>query len=218
MDIERLLGSVVEGALAGRGKRRRGALRYLKTGKRSLLNTSTLLAAAGVAWGLYETWTQRQGAAPAPGPGQPVPAPVPPPAPQAAGPQVSPASPVPAAALRVLRLAVSAARADGRLGAAEEAQLLEHARAAGADGILLQELAATRALAEIVGGVTAPAEREALFKLAYSIVAADEGLTGGERIYLAQLAHQLGLDAATAARLEREAGADIEAAAREGGA
>jgi uncharacterized membrane protein YebE (DUF533 family) len=215
MDIERLLGSVVEGALTARGKRRRGALRYLKTGRKSLLNAGTLLAAAGVAWGLYETWAQRQGAAP--GPGQPVPPPVPPPLPEAVGPQAPSASPAPDAVLRLLRLAVSAARADGRLGAAEEARLLDHARAAGADGILLQELAATRTLAEIVGGVTAPAEREALFKLAYSIVAADEGVTGGERIYLAQLAHQLGLDAAAAARLEREIGADIEAAAHEGG-
>ena len=40
--------------------------------------------------------------------------------------------------------------------------------------------------------------------LAFTIVRADETVSGAERIYLAQLAHQLGLDAATAARLEQD--------------
>jgi uncharacterized membrane protein YebE (DUF533 family) len=42
-------------------------------------------------------------------------------------------------------------------------------------------------------------------------VRADEAVTGGERIYLAQLAHQLGLEAAVVARLETEAAARIDA-------
>jgi hypothetical protein len=37
-------------------------------------------------------------------------------------------------------------------------------------------------------------------------------VTGGERIYLAQLAHQLGIDVPTAARLESATAASIDAA------
>ena len=48
--------------------------------------------------------------------------------------------------------------------------------------------------------------------LAFAIVRADEGVSGAERIYLAQLAHALGLDAAAAAALERETAAAIDAA------
>jgi uncharacterized membrane protein YebE (DUF533 family) len=36
-------------------------------------------------------------------------------------------------------------------------------------------------------------------------------LTGGERIYLAQLAHHLGLEAETVARLETQAATHIDA-------
>ena len=39
-----------------------------------------------------------------------------------------------------------------------------------------------------------------LYILAFTIVRADENVSGAERIYLAQLAHQLGLDAATVRR------------------
>ena len=53
--------------------------------------------------------------------------------------------------------------------------------------------------------------RHNLYVLAFTIVRADETITGGERIYLAQLAHKLGLDAATAARLETSTAAAIDA-------
>jgi uncharacterized membrane protein YebE (DUF533 family) len=42
-------------------------------------------------------------------------------------------------------------------------------------------------------------------------VRADESVTGGERIYLAQLANRLGLDAAAVSRLESAAVARIDA-------
>jgi hypothetical protein len=42
---------------------------------------------------------------------------------------------------------------------------------------------------------------------------ADESVSGGERIFLAQLAHLLGLDPAATARLESEAAARIDDAA-----
>jgi uncharacterized membrane protein YebE (DUF533 family) len=43
-------------------------------------------------------------------------------------------------------------------------------------------------------------------------VRADEQVNGAERIYLAQLAHLLGLDAATVARLETATAARIDEA------
>ena len=47
-------------------------------------------------------------------------------------------------------------------------------------------------------------------QIAFAIVRADESVSGAERIYLAQLAHQLGLDAASVASLEAETAAKID--------
>ena len=62
MDAEQLIGTLIRGVLGGRRKRSGGALHYLTGGRHSFLNTGTLLAAAGVAWGLYETVTQQTAA------------------------------------------------------------------------------------------------------------------------------------------------------------
>ena len=55
--------------------------------------------------------------------------------------------------------------------------------------------------------------RELVYTLAFAIVRADEGVSGAERIYMAQLASQLALDGAETERLEREAAARIDAPA-----
>ena len=68
-----------------------------------------------------------------------------------------------------------------------------------------------RPLAEIVGGVTADAERRDLYVLAFTIVRADETVSGAERIYLAQLAHELGLDAGGRRRARAADAAAIDA-------
>ncbi len=112
--------------------------------------------------------------------------------------------------LRIVRLAVSAARADGALLPAERALILSHAREAGVEGTVEAELAQSRPLAEIVGGVQDPQRRHDLYVLAFTIVRADAEVSGAERIYLAQLAHQLGLDAATVTRLEQETASTID--------
>jgi uncharacterized membrane protein YebE (DUF533 family) len=114
-----------------------------------------------------------------------------------------------------VRLTISAARADGTLSPREESVILEHARSVGADAIVQRELRSSFTLAQIAAGVSDPTQREELYTLAFAIARGDEHVTGGERIYLAQLAHQLGLDAATAARLEQQAVAGIDAAAVE---
>ena len=49
--------------------------------------------------------------------------------------------------------------------------------------------------------------------LAFTIVRADDTVSGAERIYLAQLAHALGLDAATAASLEQQTATAIDGGA-----
>ena len=71
-----------------------------------------------------------------------------------------------------------------------------------------------------MAGVRDTKLREDLYTLAFGIVRADETVTGGERIYLAQLAHQLGLEADAVARLESKAASriDEEAATSDDGA
>jgi uncharacterized membrane protein YebE (DUF533 family) len=115
--------------------------------------------------------------------------------------------------LRLGRLTIAAARADGRLEDSERVAILEQARAVGAEAVVQQEIAQPRPLAEIVAGIADPSAKEQLYVLAFAVVRADESVSGAERIFLAQLAHGLGLDPAATARLEAEAGARIDAAA-----
>ncbi len=78
------------------------------------------------------------------------------------------------------------------------------------EAVVALELSQPTPLPAIVEGVTDQKQREDLYVLAFSIARADESVTGAERIYLAQLAARLGLDAATTARLEDEAAARID--------
>jgi uncharacterized membrane protein YebE (DUF533 family) len=119
---------------------------------------------------------------------------------------------VPAPVARLLRIMISAARADGELGPAERERILKEAREVGAEALVRQELEAPRPLGELVAGVSDPELQQQLYTLAFVIVRADENVTGGERIYLAQLANRLGIDPASVARLESEAAARIDAA------
>jgi uncharacterized membrane protein YebE (DUF533 family) len=211
VDGDDIINGLLRGALGGRRKRSRGARRAL--GRRgSLVNATTLLAAAGVAWGLYETWQGQRssgapaGSAPRPGtPPSPLPgATTPPPLPAAGEPDL------PEPVLRVIRLMISAAGADGQLGPEEREAILAEARTAGAEDAVARELESPRPLADIVAGVGDTKLREDLYTLAFGIIRADETVTGGERIYLAQLAHQLGLEADAVARLESKAASRID--------
>jgi uncharacterized membrane protein YebE (DUF533 family) len=193
--------SVLRGVLGGKRKRSKKALRYLTGGGRSrtsFVNAGTLLTAAGVAWGIFDTLNEQP-----PPPGGPAPA--------AAAPL--PPLPVMAAppddATRLVRLAVSAANADGSMTEGERDAIIRQAGPA-AGALVAGELEARRPLAEIVAGVADPAQRATLYVLAYTIVRADEQVSGAERIYLAQLAHLLALDPATVQALERDAARRIE--------
>ena len=198
MRPEDLIGAVLRGAVGGRGKKNRGAMRFLSGGGGSLINATTLLTAAGLAWGAYEAATRKdEGVVSAGG--------APPPLPPVPG--------LPPDVLRLMRLTIAAARADGRLTDAERASILAQARTVGAEAVVEQEIQQPRPLAEIVAGVSDSNTRDQLYVLGFTVVRGDESVSGAERIFLAQLAHALGLDPATTARLESEAATQIDAAA-----
>jgi uncharacterized membrane protein YebE (DUF533 family) len=217
MDPEQLLEGLIRGVLGGRRKRSTSALRFLTGSRHSLLNAGTLLTAAGVAWGLYET-VSRQGAAPpvatgaSAGSPPATPAATVPPLPSVgaagtaeteAGARTDIASVSPEV-LRVIRLTIAAARADGTVTEKENEAILVHARAVGAESLVAQELQHPTPLPALIAGAPA-AQRTDLYTLAFAVARGDETVSGGERIFLAQLASQLGLDAATVAELERVA-------------
>ena len=114
-------------------------------------------------------------------------------------------------ALRIVRLAISAAYADGSVSDTERAAILDQAKTAGVGEIIEVEMQQPRPLAEIVSGVSDAAQRATMYVLAYSMVRGDEQPTGAERIYLAQLANLLGLDVATVQELEQKAASRIDA-------
>ena len=112
-----------------------------------------------------------------------------------------------------MQLMISAARADGEIGPAERERILAEAREVGAFEAVEREIQVRRPLGEIVAGVDDPELKEQLYALAYTIVRVDATVTGGERIYLAQLANKLGLDAESVGRVQAEVARRIEAAA-----
>jgi uncharacterized membrane protein YebE (DUF533 family) len=216
LDAEVIVNGLLRGALSGRKKSWRKTGRAVRGS--GLINSRTLLAAAGVAWGLYETWQGQQArTAVRPSgypssPAEPGPLAAPPPLPGAVAPRPSEESGFPAPVLQLIRLMVSAARADGELGPREREHILAEAREVGAEALVLREIEAPRPLGEIVAGVTDPHFKEQLYTLAFTIVRADDAVTGAERIYLAQLANRLSLDAAAVSRVEAETAARIDAA------
>ena len=221
MDTSDVVSIFLRGAIGRRGRKRaRRAVNFL-TGHGGFLTASTLLGAAGVAWGIYDslnkssatsgaTGTSSMGAPDAGGatgaigaPGATTPPPIP-------GAIAQSGPPLPNDIIRVVRLAVSAARADGTLTPQERELILEHARNAGIENAVEAELSTPRPLADIVRDITDLQRRKDLYVLAFTIVRADETVSGAERIYLAQLAHQLGLDAPTVSTLEQDTATSID--------
>ena len=222
-----MLSILLRGVLGRSGRKRARRASGFLSGRGGFLTASTLMAAAGVAWGIWDSVkaTGTTGATSATGTlgafaaSGALGVPAVPPIPVAGLPAMSDAAPtvasvaseaLPAEVLRVIRLAVSAARADGDLSAPERALILQRAREAGVDAVVEAELAAARPLVEIVAGLVDDRQRQELYVLAFTIVRADETVSGAERVYLAQLAFRLGLDPATAARLESETVAAID--------
>lgn len=211
-NVTDVLSVVLSGTLGRSGRKRARRATSFLTGHRGFLGTSALIGAAGVAWGIYDTIkNQSQGFNPAPGVSA---APAVPAVPGVVSQQFPPLPSAFDAAFdpvaRIIRLAISAAKADGSLSDQERALILARARDAGLESVVEGELAQTRPLTDIVRGVTDPAMKKELYVLAFTIVRADETVSGAERIYLAQLAHQLGLDAAATQALETETANKID--------
>jgi uncharacterized membrane protein YebE (DUF533 family) len=204
---EDMLSILLGGALGRSGRKRASRAASFLSGKGGFLTASSLMAAAGVLWGIYDSVQASHTATP---PVPPVPPAAAPGAPAPAG-VLTAAESLPTDILRIVRLAVSAARADGTLSTEERNLIRERARAAGLESIVDTELSVTRSLADIVGGVTDSAARRDLYILAFTIVRADEAVSGAERVYLAQLAYQLGLSTETVSQLEAETAAKIDA-------
>ena len=120
---------------------------------------------------------------------------------------------MPPEVIRVLRLTLSAARADGTLAPHEREAILAQARAVGAESLVAPELDSPRPLSEIVAGATDARARQDLYTLAFTIVRADEQVSEVERGYLSELAQHLQLEPDIVAELEREAARRIGAEA-----
>ena len=216
-----LLNGVLQSVLGGRRRRSKRAMRYLggplggslgSIGGSLLSNPNVLLTAAGVAWGIFETLQQQGGNGSIGSTGVPptsssaATAPLPPlPVMDSGG------SPVSDHAMQIVRLAISAAHADGSVSEQERNAILEQARIAGVGQIVEQELTQPRPLADIVAGVTDDTHRATLYVLAFGILRGDEQPSGAERIYLAKLAYLLGLDPKAVQQLEENAGKRIDA-------
>ena len=238
MNPDFLINGVLRSVLGGGGRKRsRRALRYLTGGQSSFwTHPTTLLTAAGLAWGVYDTisdksnpnsqWGGGGAGAPAGQPGPPVQvASMPgtpasttplPPLPNIEGAAAAAPPGIDPEALRIVRLAISAANADGVMNERERAAVVQQAHSAGVGDIVERELQQRTPLAGIVAGVSDATQRATLYVLAFTVLRADEQLTGAERIYLAQLAHLLGLDPATVQRLEQDTGDRIDALGDQG--
>ena len=146
-NVADVLSVMLRGSLGRSGRKRaRRASKFL-TGHRGFLGTSALIGAAGVAWGIYDTLkAKNQGAVMVPGvPGVPGV----PPIPAAIEAAFDPVA-------RIIRLAVSAAKADGTLSAQEREVIMSRAREAGLVSVVEAELINTSELADIVRGVIDP--------------------------------------------------------------
>lgn len=214
-NVTDVLSVVLMGSLGRSGRKRASRATRFLTGHRGFLGGSALMAAAGVAWGIYDTLQAKESTSP-PMPPVPTGSAVPPiPLSSSATTAMNTAGVAPTAEVvdpvaRIIRLAVSAAKADGSLTDDERKLIMERAREAGLEAMVEAELSQTRPLADIVRGVTDPAVKNELYILAFTIVRADETVSGAERIYLAQLAHQLGLDAAASQALETDTANQID--------
>lgn len=222
-----LLGSIINGALGAGGKPHLRASRFLTGGMQRFgvrLNLGTLLGAAGLAWGAYEHFKDRDpsvmttvqgggfagGSSAPPPPPPPLPS-TPPPIPRASTSDVATSTtPGPDALRRLVALTIAAARADGELGEEEYGQILAAAREHGAEKLVSEELANRRTVQEIVVGAMDLKFREQLYSLAYGIVRADAGIAAGERKWLRELALALDLDNQSAARIEQETANKID--------
>lgn len=222
-DAEKLLGKII-GEVVGGGKH--SMLNKVGAG-------SGLLTVIGLGVGAYEILKQQQdqkapaaGMPPPPGPdwsrsappppppgmaqggAPPPPPPMPETAPVASPPAGAPPSTGPAAqelSVRLIRIMVAAAHADGTMDAAEERAVLDKMRGAELTQeeklFLLNELHQPRGLEELTAGITDPSVAKTMYMLAVATISID---TERERAWLNELAGLLGISKEIQAFIEEQ--------------
>ncbi len=221
-NVAQLLTSVAADAMSLRRKPHTRALSFLGGGRRSMFGASSLIGLAGLAVGAYQIFKDKSSSPPArqvqPGTtvvgasGQslgefgalPLPTGVPLPETQTAAGEISD---IP---LRAVRLMMAAARCDGQLGEEELHRLMSHARDAGLEQQLRAEWQSPRPLAEICEGIRDQKQQRELYVLAFTVLRADDEVSGAERTFLAQLASKLALSPELAANIERDTARAID--------
>ncbi len=236
IDAERLLGKVLAGAMQGKvkkgKKRKRSSDNLVGSLVGGLASGKGLITAIGLGVGAYEILRQSSASAgggtprpaapppPPPRPGVPPATPMPPPLPSR---NAAPIPPVPEPiaasgtvekrsnqeqelAIRLIRVMVAAAHADGRLDEQEEQRILEKLQEQGLSReerlFLLQELHAPKGIAELTAGLNGPMIAQTIYSLAVSTIVVD---TVEERQWLDQLAAALSLSPAMQQFIEQDA-------------
>ena len=216
-DISSLLTSVASNAMGMRGKRHHRALGFLGGSRGSFLNTSSLIGLAGLAVGAYQIFKDKtESSTSMSRPVQPGTTVV-----DSSGRAIAPPPPLVAASnaavedlpLRAVRIMIAAARCDGQLGEEEIGEMISHAKDVGLETQMRAEWQSPRPLAEICSGVNDPAQKRDLYVLAFTVLRADDEVSGAERIFLAQLAARLALTPEMAASIEHDTARKIDQAA-----
>jgi uncharacterized membrane protein YebE (DUF533 family) len=214
-DAERLLGKLINETI-GRSTTTGNIASESGGIMDALTSSGGLMTAIGLGVGAFEILKQQKEkaaatqSAPPPPPGTPGTAPTPPPPPgdqAAAPPPLGTASAPPALggspvvkqpaqnlALRMIRVMIAAAHADGILDVAEEKAILDKMRGADLSGeekmFILDELHHPKTLAELADGITDPATAKTMYMLAVSAIEID---TEAERTWLNELGSSLSL-------------------------
>jgi uncharacterized membrane protein YebE (DUF533 family) len=222
LDLNHLLTSVASNAMGVRGKSQARALDFLGGSRGSFLNTSTLIGLAGLAAGAYQVFKDKNASAAASAktvePGTTVV--------DGAGRALrgleTNVPPIPKTAplthlvgdlpMRAVRVMIAAARCDGQLGEEELGEMLSQAKDIGLEKQMRAEWQSPRTLAEICNGVSDPEQKRDLYVLAFTVLRADDEVSGAERIFLTQLAARLALTPEAAAGIERDIARKIDQA------
>ncbi len=232
--LGKVLAGAMQGKVKKGKKRKRSSDNLVGSLVGSLASGKGLITAIGLGVGAYEILKQpsasagggavatppRPAAAVPPRPGVPPAAPMPPPLPPQFGAPVPPAvEPVAAEmsndgqhnreqelAMRLIRVMVAAAHADGRLDEQEEQRILEKLQEQGLSReerlFLLQELHAPKEIAELTAGINGPMIAQTMYSLAVSTIVID---MPEERQWLDRLAAALSLSPAMQQFIEQDA-------------
>ncbi len=220
-NAEQLLGKVLSGVMGAGSSHRKGKNSLLG----SLASGGGLMTAIGLGIGAYEILKEKKQSQPTP-PGYPAQPPPPPSAPAWGGstmppppppPPLSAAPPPPVAAasaspkdtqelaIRMIRVMIAAAHADGTFDEEEEKAVLARLRATDLSQeermFILDELHQPKTLAELTAGISDPSTAKTMYMLAASAIAID---SPGERAWLDNLAASLSISKAVQAFIEEQ--------------